>query len=650
MCGITGFLEQGGLRRDWAVTLGVMTDALHRRGPDERGQWADEAAGAALGHRRLSVVELTCLGSQPMRSDSGRYALVYNGEIYNFGELRSELSASGAVFHGGSDTEVLLTGAEHWGILATVERAVGMFAFALWDRGEQRLWLGRDRLGEKPLYCGWLGATFLFGSELKALREHPAWRGGVDRNALAAYMRRGYVPGPHSIHPDIRKVTPGEVWEITPQSPGEIRRHTFWAAGAALARARANPFSGRYEHAVDAVDAQLRATVGKQMIADVPLGAFLSGGIDSSLIVAEMQAQSARPVRTFTIGYSEEDYDEAAHARAVARHLGTEHTELRVTPADALAVVPHLPEIYDEPFADASQIPVTLVAALARGSVTVALSGDGGDELFAGYNRYRWAPAVWGRIGAIPRAARSAAAGAMMAVPARVWDRGLAAAQRMLHPNRRQRLLGDKVHKLAGVLGARSPADMFLGLTSSWPEPTELVAGALEPAGSWDERVEQAGPRDFASRMMFLDTTSYLPDDILVKVDRAAMSVGLETRAPFLDHRMFDLAWRLPLEYKLDGRVGKRILRDVLGRYVPSALFERPKMGFGVPIEHWLRGPLREWADDLLSAGTLRSQGYLNVALVRRTWHEHLSGARNWQYRLWIVLMFQAWLAAHPGA
>lgn len=637
MCGITGILDPRS-QVPLDATCVAMTANLHHRGPDDSGLWSDGDAGVALGHARLSIVDLSPAGHQPMVSDDGRWVIVYNGEVYNAEELRDKLAPNGISFRGHSDTEAILEAVAAWGVEATAKQLIGMFAFAVWDRLERTLYLVRDRLGIKPLYWGQFGELLLFGSELKALRAHPGWRPEVDRDALAGFMRHGYVPAPLSIYERVGKLKPGHILSI--RQGGAPRIRAYWDLRPIAATGVACTAESGDMEAEDELDSLLRDAVGRRMVADVPLGALLSGGVDSSLVVALMQAQSERPVKTYSIGFREQAYDEACYAKQVAKHLGTDHTELYVEPGHALDVLPQLTTWYDEPFADASQIPTYLVSELTRRHVTVALSGDGGDELFAGYNRYFWARELWDKAGRLPLSLRHVAAGAIEFVPPAVWDHVAAVLPRRRRPSHP----GDKFHKLAAVLKERSPDAMYRWLISLWQQPDDLVIGGREPlTPNWDDGLTNDLP-DFTDRMQYLDTVTYLPDDILTKVDRVSMAVGLEARVPLLDHRVVEFAWNQPRHRKIrDGR-GKWLLRQVLYRYVPRELIERPKMGFGVPIDSWLRGPLRDWAEDLLDERVMRQQGYLNPEPVRTRWKEHLSGRRNWQYALWNVLVFQQWL------
>jgi asparagine synthase (glutamine-hydrolysing) len=646
MCGLTGFWSADPID-DAPAILRRMAGAIRHRGPDDEGYWWDAESGLGLGFRRLSILDLSPKGRQPMVSASGRYVVVFNGEIYNFKDLRRTEEAFGACFEGHSDTEVMLAAIERRGLKSAVESFHGMFALALWDRTTRTLHLVRDRLGEKPLYYGWMGRTLLFGSELKALRAHPAWRGDIDRDALGLMLRYSYVPGPYSIYRGVKKVAPATIESFHAGEPGlapEVTR--YWRVRADAETAFDTYEADSEDALIDEFDGLLRRTVRDEMVADVPLGAFLSGGIDSSLIVGAMQAESSRPVQTFTIGFREARYDESRHARAVAHHLGTSHTELCVTPAESMAVIPRLPTLYDEPFADPSQIPTFLVSQLARSQVSVSLSGDGGDELFGGYDRYLLSQGLRSRVGRLPGVLRTPLATTLKAVSPHVWDRGF----RMVGGGRMgDALTGERVHKFAALLEVEGPQAFYRQMLSHWPDPTAIVPGATEPATLLADGANWPPSGDFVSQMMYLDLLTYLPDDILVKVDRASMGVSLESRAPLLDHRIVEFAWRLPRQAKIRGGRGKWLLRRTLDRYVPRALVERPKMGFGVPIDEWLRGELQEWAGDLLAPALLKRQGYLNAGLVEQKWKEHTSGRRNWQFPLWDVLMFQAWLAAQPG-
>ena len=647
MCGISGFLDTSRRRntRELEETALEMTDTLRHRGPDDVGTWADGEAGIALGHRRLSILDLSPLGHQPMRSACGRYMVSFNGEIYNFKALRRELEELGCSFRGHSDTEVMLACFSQWGVHQAVKRLNGMFAFALWDRQERLLHLSRDRFGEKPLYYGWMGKTFLFASELKALRAHPDFETEVDRNVLALYLRHNYIPAPYSIYRGIAKVLPGTIATISPTDTDRSPKVTpYWSARTAAEHGIMNPFAGTEAEAVARLDELLRDSVKLRMEADVPLGAFLSGGVDSSIIVALMQAQSERPVQTFSIGFHEAMYNEAHHAKVVARHLGTTHTELYVTPEEAMAIIPRLPTLYDEPFSDSSQIPTFLVAQLARRNVTVSLSGDAGDELFGGYTTYLWGARIWARLQSMPRAVRMLTARGLNLVPEKSWEALFRMSERFLPGPLRGRNLAHKFEKALHLLASDCPEAMYLLLVSHWNDPASLVIGASEPVTTLTDRTQWLDSSAVIQRMMYTDSKMYLPDDILVKVDRASMGVGLEARVPLLDHRVFEFAWQLPLSMKVREGRGKWILRQLLNRYVPATLVDRPKMGFGVPIGSWIRGPLREWADALLDEKRLKDQGFFHPQPIRDKWSEHLHGQGNWEYLLWDVLMFQAWL------
>lgn len=650
MCGFAGFLAAvGGVNRTEAHdVLRQMGKAIEYRGPDSDGYWVDPDAGIGLAHRRLAIVDLTPAGAQPMVSGSGRYVLAFNGEIYNHDRLRTALAAEGKVFapwRGHSDTETLLAGIEGWGLRHMLSKTIGMFAIALWDRQLRTLTLVRDRFGEKPLYFGWQGtgegAAFLFGSELSALRRHPAFASEIDRNAISSLLRHNNIGGIESIYIGIRKVLPGQLITVSSTAPLPAQQ-SWWSTADTIVRSKEKPFTGTPEDAVDALDALLKDAVGQQMMADVPLGAFLSGGIDSSAVVSLMQAQSSRPVRTFSIGFHEAGYNEAEHAKAVAKQLGTNHTELYVSPEKALSVIPTLPTLYSEPFADSSQIPTFLVSKLAREQVTVSLSGDAGDELFCGYTRYQMTANLWDKIKLLPQPLRALAGKMIAAARPERLERLLQRTVPLAH-------LGHKLHKAASVLDSRTAAELYRSIVTHWFDPAEVVLGASDSPTDLIGEAEDLSSLNDVERMMALDMLNYLPDDILVKVDRAAMAVSLETRVPMLDHRVVEFSCSLPLNYKLRGAVTKWPLRQVLYRYVPRELVERPKMGFGVPIDVWLRGPLRGWAEDLLAEARLRNEGYLRAEPIRRKWAEHLSGRRNWQSHLWDVLMFQAWLEAQRG-
>jgi len=641
MCGIAGVVdrqEQSAVETLRAQAA-AMADSLAHRGPDGEGVWVDPAAGIALAHRRLAIIDLSPAGRQPMVSANGRYVVTYNGEIFNYRELRRELLAAGARITGDSDTEVMLEGFAHWGIEATIRRLIGMFAVALWDSAAQTLTLVRDRLGIKPLYYADLGHRLLFGSQLRALLAAGGWAPALDDDALASYLRFGYVPVPLAIYRQAAKLPPGCLLTLARGKPAVIARYWDMREIAVSGLRQAGDDGLDDAAAVEQLDALLRDSVRRRMIADVPLGALLSGGIDSSTVVALMQTQSTRPVKTFSIGFREDGFDEAVHARAVAEHLGCDHTELYVEPRHALDVIPTLPDMFDEPFADPSQIPTHLVARMTREHVTVALSGDGGDELFAGYNRYFWAEMLWRRLSPVPRGVRRLGAAAAMQLPTRQWDRLLALMPRGWAPPQ----AGDKIRKVAEILACERPDDIYRRLVSQWQDPAGLALRGREVDGILRDPGVASDIPGFTERMQFFDSVTYLPDDILTKVDRASMQVGLEARVPLLDHRVVEFAWRQPLHRKVRDGSGKWLLRQVLDRYVPAALVNRPKMGFDVPIDRWLRGPLRDWAEDLLDPRRLAADGLLRPEIVAQTWREHLSGTRNWQYPLWVVLMFQMW-------
>jgi asparagine synthase (glutamine-hydrolysing) len=633
MCGITGFFQPTGLPGDAALAvLGGMAASLAHRGPDDSGTWIDPAAGIALGHRRLSVLDLSPAGHQPMLSASSRYVIIFNGEIYNHADMRREIELlqSSSQWRGHSDTEVLLAAFERWGLEASLKKTIGMFAFALWDRQQRSLTLARDRLGEKPLYYGWQDDVLLFGSELKALRAHPAFRNSIDRGVLAEYFRHGYIAAPQSIYQGIFKLLPGTYVTFSgrEQCGAAARPRAYWSLREAAEKGLADPFTGSDQDAAERLEGELRLAVAQQCVADVPLGAFLSGGIDSSTIVALMQAQASRPVKTFTIGFHESEYNEADQARSVAQRLGTDHTELFVSPREAMEVIPRLASLYDEPFGDSSAIPTLLVSQLARRHVTVALSGDGGDEIFGGYSRYLRTSDIWSTLNRVPYVARRAA------------SLGVSAFSR----RSRTSSMREKTARLAQYLAAKDPASVYRAQMAQRPEAYRFVVGHDAQPG--EPVPETAFSRsDIYSTMMYMDTATYLPDDILVKVDRASMSVGLEARVPMLSHRVLEFAWHLPLALKVRGRTGKWLLKQVLNKYLPDSLPERPKMGFGVPVGRWVRDPLRDWAESLLGEERLRREGFLNPHIAREQWARHLSGDSSGD-QIWHMLACQAWLTS----
>jgi len=627
LCGFSGFFT---LNSDLAalqkgsVCLDEMIGMLHHRGPDGSGKWIDQKSGIGFVHTRLAIVDLSPSGHQPMSSSCGRFVIVFNGEIYNHLALRAQLEAQNAApaWHGRSDTETLLACFSAWGVERTLQATVGMFALALWDNQQRELTLARDRLGEKPLYWGWCGDTLLFGSELKALKVHPSFNAEVDRSALALLLRYNYIPAPYTIYRGIEKLPAGQYVQIKRgQRRKDVRPRFFWQMNQAIERGLSNPFTGTETEAMDLLENTISQAVSGQMLADVPLGAFLSGGVDSSTVVALMQQQSRHPVRTFAIGFDEPGYNEAEYASQVAQHLGTDHAELYVGAQDALDLIPRLPEMYCEPFADSSQLPTFLVSRMAKAHVTVALSGDGGDELFGGYNPYQFAPHVWGKLKVLPLPLRKIAFRLLSGLP-----------------------LPDKLAKLLRVFPAEDKEQLYQILMSHWDKPNELVVGGQRCQTLLDSPERWPQVDSFEHWMMAMDAGQYMTDDILVKVDRAAMANSLETRVPLLDYRVVELAWQLPLPMKIRGGVGKWILREVLYRHVPRELIERPKKGFSVPLGQWLRGPLRDWGESLLNEQRLKQEGYFAPALVRRAWAQHLQGKRDHARKLWSILMFQAWL------
>lgn len=661
MCGIAGIFAPESTENLTTSVL-AMTVALRHRGPDDAGTWEDTHATIALGHRRLSIIDISAAGHQPMKSASGRFVIAFNGEVYNHLELRAELADAGAapLWRGHSDTETLLACFDQWGIEATLHKSVGMFAAAVWDHKDHSLMLARDRFGEKPLYYGWVAGRLVFASELKALRALEGFTNDVSRDALAQYMRCMYVPAPWSIYTGIFKLEPGCLLVVrrrpprtapsdplrAPNSYESMTMTRWWSLADVVEKGARNQITDENQ-AIEQLEASLTRAVKQQSLADVPLGAFLSGGVDSSTIVALMQGQTSRPIRTFTIGFNERAFDESEHAKAVASHLGTAHAEFIVSATETTGLVTDLPRMFDEPFADSSQIPTYLVSRAARQHVTVALSGDGGDELFGGYNRYFWGPAVWDRVGWLPYAMRRTLGSAITAISPEQWDGFGDVVNRLSGRGRRLMRVGDKAHKLASRLrSVRRREDLYVSLVSEWQAKDVLSGGFSGTAMPYllSDSVPPAAAVDERSRMMYLDSMTYLPDDILCKVDRAAMAVSLETRVPFLDHRVAELAWRLPLSMKIRGNQGKWILRQLLYRHVPRRLIERPKAGFGIPVGEWLRGPLRSWGEDLLDESRLSREGFFQPDVIRAAWEQHLSGRHDWTARLWGVLMFQAWL------
>jgi asparagine synthase (glutamine-hydrolysing) len=647
MCGIVGMIQPSLSRDRWVNTLNNMAQTLSHRGPDDDGIWFDAESGIGLGHRRLSIIDLSVEGHQPMTSESGRYVIVFNGEIYNFKNLRKSLQHEQVQWRGNSDTEVMLAAFDRWGIKKAVEQFIGMFAFAVWDNQEKLLFLCRDRLGIKPLYFSRIPNGLLFGSELKPIIKHPDFKTKINIDALALFFRHSNIPAPYSIFQDTWKLLPGTILCV---SPAEFQKGSwnpepkaYWSASDVAEDGQKNMLSINFQDAVEQLDFLLRDAIGLRMISDVPLGAFLSGGVDSSTIVALMQAQSSRKIKTFSIGFHETGYNEAGYAKKIAEHLGTDHTELYVSPEDALQVIPELPNLYDEPFSDSSQIPTYLLSKLTREHVTVCLSGDGGDEVFGGYNRHFLWESIWNVIKLIPASARAATARAIQTIPPVMWDKLAYALLPVLPEKFKLDTPGDRIFKLSEAIASKTPELMYRSFISHWKHPEILVSGSHEPATKVTDENNTLNFNDFTHKMMYLDQVTYLPDDILTKVDRASMGVSLETRVPILDHRVVEYAWRLPLEMKVQNRQGKRILREVLYKYVPKSLIERPKTGFAIPLDTWLRGPLRDWAESLLDKRRMKEEGLLNIELIHNKWAEHLSGKKNRQHEIWDILMFQAW-------
>ena len=645
MCGIAGFLSKNGRYKkpEMLALCSLMADSLAYRGPDSRGAWVDEKNDLALGHRRLSIIDLSESGNQPMVSFTGRYAIALNGEIYNFKIIRSELESLGYKFRGHCDTEVVLSAIEHWGIDAALSRFNGMFAFSLWDKKEKILYLCRDRLGEKPLYYGFINNDFVFASELKAFGKFPGFERELDRQALSLYLRYNCIPAPYSIYKNIKKLLPGEILSFNAESRN-LSTQFYWSAAETAKSYNNTDWEANFEDTLAQAETLLKDAVKIRMESDVPLGVFLSGGIDSSLITALMQAQSNVPVKTFTIGFGDKRYNEEGDARKVAEYLGTDHTSFYATPEDALNIIPQLPEIYDEPFSDSSQIPTILVSKMAKQCVTVCLSGDGGDEIFGGYNRYVWLDRIWRNTRFLPNVARRSLVNILSCCSSDRFETAFEKIKFMLPKQLRLRYPGAKFQKILDILSVPNVELAYLNLTSNWKHPENLVLGQPEKVHMFEDLSSAGLSGNLKRQMMYCDMINYLPNDILTKIDRASMSASLESRAVFLDHRLVEFAWKLPINMLINKKGSKFILRSMLRKHLPATYWERPKTGFTVPIDTWLRGPLRDWADDLLSSDYLKRKGFFDHKIIQKKWQEHSSGVNNWQYELWNILMFNSWL------
>jgi asparagine synthase (glutamine-hydrolysing) len=647
MCGIVGYLTKpDDINHE---VCNSMNNTMSHRGPDNQGIWLDESAGIALGHRRLSILDLSSSGNQPMVSKSGRYVITYNGELYNYNNIYEELKNIGLNINSNSDTRVLIEAINIWGIESTLNKVVGMFAFALWDKKQRILTLARDRMGEKPLYYGWQGNSFLFGSELKSFKAHPHFGNKINRQSIQLFLKNNCIPAPFTIYSDIKKLLPGHFLQVQYSKNSKAKDYTltsYWSIYQKLYEGIDSPYTGNTHSAIDKLEDLLIQSIKQQMISDVPLGAFLSGGIDSTLIVSMMQSLSNKPINTYTIGFNDDVYNEAKQAKIIADHIGTDHTELYITEREALDVIPRLSFIYDEPFSDSSQIPTYLVSLLAKKSVSVSLSGDSGDELFGGYSRYTLANKIWSIIKFFPPIISNAVVLLLSSFEPKTYDRYYNYFSRLGILGNNINYKGDKVHKLSSIINSRSKHEFYDKFMSNWKLSENIVKG-LDNSNSgiiYNRNSELIDISDFKTYMMSKDLTSYLPDDILVKVDRAAMNVSLETRIPMLDYRIVEFSTKLPMNMKIRNGISKWILRQVLYKYVPKALVEKPKKGFSVPVGLWLRGPLKEWAENLINKTRLENEGYLNTELITKKWEEHQSGERNWHQPLWDILMFQSWL------